>query len=209
MCIRDRNEVDHRVATHVDALHYRDYEYKSYKANISLLRNADIYDDDKILVGYTAYCLECSDPLHENSSLYCDACDDDTFCCYNCDQRIHEDDAHEIAGRFYCNNCCSFCGHCNEYTTDDMTEVNDRYGDSWYVCQNCLEENYCYCGDCDAYFEKSNGCSLDDGFHCNDCLEEIYSICDGCGKYVCNDDIESIGDSCYCSEDVYKRQALY
>ena len=81
-----------------------------------------------------------------------------------------------------------------------MTEVNDRYGDSWYVCQNCLEENYCYCGDCDAYFEKSNGCSLDDGFHCNDCLEEIYSICDGCGKYVCNDDIESIGDSCYCSD---------
>lgn len=198
---REQEEVNRRVCTHTDALHYCDYEYKSFRANVSLLKQADIQEDDSILIGHTAYCLECSDPLHENSTLYYDACDDDdTVCCYNCDRQIHEDDAHEIGGRYYCNNCCSFCEHCNDYTTDDITEVNTNHGDLFYVCQNCLERYYYYCIDCGAYFEKSNGAFLDDGFRCSECLEENYCIYESCGQYVHNDDLESMEDSCYCSD---------
>jgi hypothetical protein len=54
---REQEEVNHHIRTHEDALNYRDYEYKSYKANISLLKEFNITDDDCITVGNTAYCL--------------------------------------------------------------------------------------------------------------------------------------------------------
>lgn len=198
---REQEAVDDQVTTHEDALHYRDYEYKCYKANVSLLKSENVGEDDSILAGDTAYCIDCSEPIRENNTLYCDSCNDGGYVrCYECHRQVEEDDAHYIDGNYYCDNCCSCCEDCNEYKTDETTEVYDRRGYSRYVCPNCLKKYYCYCEDYESYFEEDNGHHLDDGFCCNDCSVANYCVCEHCGKYVQNDDAEEIDDNNYCSD---------
>lgn len=197
---REQEEVDQRVTTHEDALHYRDYEYKCYKANISLLKSANIGKEDTILVGDTAYCIDCAEPISENNTLYCESCSEDGVVhCYECGRRVDEGDAHSINGDFYCDNCCSYCEHCHEYTTSEITEVYDRRGYSHDVCQDCRKEHYSYCEGCNSYFDNDRGRQLEDGFCCNECLETDYGLCENCGEYVRNDDTEEIDDHYYCS----------
>jgi hypothetical protein len=61
---REHDEINKRVKSHGDALHYRDYEYKCYHANISLLKDTDVSGTASIVVGAPALCLECSNCLN-------------------------------------------------------------------------------------------------------------------------------------------------
>lgn len=196
---REHDEVVRRVCTHDDALHYRDYEYKCYHANISLLKDMGADDYNTILVGHTAYCLDCSKPVSENNTTYCDYCsDNDYVTCEDCGHRMHEDDAHYINGDYYCDNCCSYCEDCREYTTDDTTEVHGADGHTYYVCQSCLDGSYNYCEGCDGYYRNNDGHDTQDGFRCNGCFDEDYCICDDCGEYVLCEDVEEIDGKFYC-----------
>lgn len=196
---REHDEVSYRVCTHDDALHYRDYEYKCYKPNISLLKDANVGEYESILVGHTAYCLECAEPVSEYNTTYCDNCfDSDYVTCFDCGCRIHEDDAHYIDGHYYCNDCCSYCNVCETYTTGEITEVHGRNGSTYYVCPSCLEENYHYCKGCDGYYHENAGYDTQDGFRCADCIHDDYHVCDECGEYVYHDDMEEIDDNYYC-----------
>lgn len=203
---RDQEEISRRISTHENALHYRDYEYECYKANLSLLKNANVGEDDSICIGHSAYCIDCSEVIGGSNSLYCDSCSDEShITCYDCDHRVLEEDARYIDGHWYCEECCSYCDHCHEYTTGEMTEVHGRQNYSYYVCQDCLN-NYYHCGNCGDYFHEDKGQPLDDGFCCNDCLETHYDICDSCGEYIRNDDAEEVDGQYYCencAEDVW------
>lgn len=106
-----------------------------------------------------------------------------------------EDDTHYIEGNYYCDECCSYC---NQYTTGTTTEVQGNRGNSYAVCQGCLENNYYYCEGCDSYFHSNRGHHFEDDFCCNDCLETDYCLCENCGEYVRNDDAEEIADHNYC-----------
>lgn len=196
---REQGEVYNRVRTHDDALHYRDYEYESYKPNISRLKGTDITDGDHMLVGHTVYCLDCSQPVSETNTVYCDSCSDDgCVTCSDCGRRIHEDDARYVDGYCYCDECCSYCEDCQEYTTGETTEVHSSNGYPHYVCQGCLEENYRYCEGCDEYHHESGGDDTNDGFRCHSCLGEDYCVCDGCGEYAHVDDTEEIDGEYFC-----------
>lgn len=202
MLKRNQEEISRRISTHENALHYRDYEYECYKANLSLLKNANVGDYDSICIGHTAYCIDCSEAIYDANSLYCDRCSDDGYItCYDCDHRVPEEDARYIDGHWYCEECCSYCEHCQEYTSREMTEVYGRQDYSYYVCQDCLD-NYYHCGNCGDYFHEDKGQQLDDGFCCDDCLETNYSICDRCGEYVRNDETEEIDGTYYCKNCV-------
>lgn len=196
---RDQDEVSRRVNTHDDALHYHDYEYKSYKPNISLLKEASVGEYDSILVGHTAYCLECVEPVSETNTTYCDGCSDDGYVtCEDCGHRVHEDDAHYIYGYYYCDECCSYCEVCESYTTEETTEVHAHNSGTYYVCPSCLAENYRYCEGCGEYYHENAGFDTQDGFCCNDCINENYCVCDECGEYVYYDSAEEIDEKYYC-----------
>ena len=197
---REHNEVSHRVCTHEDALHYCDYDYEHYKANISLLKDAYVGKYDTILVGHTAYCLNCSESVSKNDTTYCDCCTNDRYVtCEDCGHRLHEDDAYYIDGYYYCDNCCDYCQACNEYTTGETTEVHGSNGYTQCVCQSCLAENYYYCEGCDKYYLENGGQDTQDGFRCNGCLDEDYYVCDKCRDYAHCNDVEDIGGKCYCT----------
>lgn len=196
---REHDEVSRRVSTHNDALHYRDYEYKSYKPNISLLKDVNVGGDGFILVGHTVYCLDCCEPVSEANTTYCDSCSDNGYViCEDCGYHLHEDDAHYIDGHYYCNDCCSYCSDCETFIRGETTEVHGSDGYTREVCDSCLAENYCYCEDCDGYYRADAGYDTQDGFRCADCLEENYYICEECGEYVYNDDVVEIDGKYYC-----------
>lgn len=196
---REHDEVSRRISTHDDSLHYRDYEYKVYRPNISLLKDADVGEDDSILVGHTAYCFDCARPVREPNATYCECCFDDGYVtCERCGDRVHEDSAHYIDGYYYCDNCCSFCEVCESYTLSETTEVHGYNGNIYSVCPSCLEENYCYCENCDEYYHEDAGQDTQDGFRCNNCTHESYCVCDECGEYVHCDDAEKMNGKIYC-----------
>lgn len=196
---REYDEVSRRVITHDDALHYRDYEYKSYRPNISLLKDAGVGEYDSIFVGYTAYCLDCAEPVSEPNTTYCDSCSDNGYVtCEDCGHRVHEDDAHYINGYYYYDECCSYCVVCESYTTSETTEVRGYNGDTYSVCPSCLEENYRYCEACDEYCHDNAGQDTQDGFRCNDCIHDEYFVCGECGEYVHHDDVEETNGKFYC-----------
>jgi formylmethanofuran dehydrogenase subunit E len=197
---REDNEMSRRVETFEDSLHYPDYLYSCNKANVSILKDALVEESQYILIGHTAYCLNCSEPISETNRLHCDNCaDSDLYTCYECGARVDEDDIHYVNGEYYCDECCYFCEHCHEYTTNEVTSVYNRQGRLISVCNSCRDEHYYYCEDCEEYHHYDNGVSLDDGFHCDACLSREYLKCESCGEYVHRDDANKVGGDYYCS----------
>jgi hypothetical protein len=195
---RDEKDVAGRVQTHEDSLNYPDYNYSCYHANVSLLKDSDVGADEYVLIGNTAYCLECSRVITENDSLYCDDCTDHYYTCQQCGARIREDDVNFINDGYYCDECCSYCDDCQQYIVDDLTEVHCRRGHLISVCDSC-RENYYYCEDCDEYYHPDNGISLDDGFHCDDCLGKHYRKCESCGEYIYSTEAIEFDGGYYCA----------
>ena len=172
---REQEEIRHRISTHDDALHYPDYDHMCYRPNISLPKDANIDEDESIIIGHTAYCLDCSETIRENNTLHCDHCAEDSYLiCDECGRRVHEDDAHYVDGAYYCDDCCSCCDDCNEYTTN-TTEAYERGHYPHYVCASCLDAHYYCCDDCGEYFIEDRILETDDGFICDQCSEKYYA----------------------------------
>jgi hypothetical protein len=105
---KEHSEINKRICTHDEALHYRDYEHKCYKSNISLLKDSTMDDETYITIGNTAFCLCCGEIVTETNSMFCDSCfDSDYVECRECGSRLHRDDAHIVGDDWYCDECCS------------------------------------------------------------------------------------------------------
>jgi formylmethanofuran dehydrogenase subunit E len=195
---REHDSVNYYVRTHEYSLHYKDYDYKQFKSNISLLNSVNISAESHITIGSTAYCMECCDTIFNNKDgLHCESHSSEGYViCYNCDRQVHEDNARYIGGYMYCDECCNYCDHCEEYATETW-EVHRNQTYAAYVCSHCLE-HYRYCDDCDEYFEKDCGIQLGKRFHCNDCIENDYYSCTSCAEYVVKYDSEEIDGQYYC-----------
>ena len=200
MLKQDHESVTHHINTHHDALQYPDYQYKENKSNVSLLQDSDNGDDDYILVGFTAYCLDCSEVVDESRHMYCDSCCEDTVWCKECDSSVHERDSYYINGYSYCTECCSHCDHCRENQVSDMTPVSNIHGYRIHVCDSCRDEDYYYCESCDGYYHRDTVYRIDDDYYCNDCYEKEYCTCDICGEDVPINDIETTDGSYYCED---------
>ena len=196
---REQTEIETRFETYEDSLHYPDYDYECYKSNISILKDAHVGAEDYILIGHTAYCLSCSDIISENNSLYCDTCGESYYTCQQCGARIREDDLNFINDGYYCDDCCSYCEHCQEYTLDDTTPAYDRNGNRVYICSSCRQEDYSYCEDCEEYYYSDNGRYLEDGFHCDKCLDKHYYKCGSCGEYIHYSEAVEVENEFYCA----------
>lgn len=170
---RDIKEVKKHVNTYLNALHYSDYEYSNYHPNISLLKSS-FEKENHLMVGYTAYCLECSRPVYSHDSLYCEACcDENHIHCFECGQRVHIDDSHLIDGNEYCDDCCSYCNHCSTYTCEDTTEVKNSRGFSIDVCPDCLKKYYSYCISCNKYVPNESVENIHGKCHCKSCAKDL------------------------------------
>ena len=204
---REHQSVSERVRTHDDSLHYRDYEYESNLPTVSLLKSAGVGVNEYIIVGSTAYCIDCGDELGSNNSLHCGDCDteSDYYTCCECESRYHEDDMHCINGDWYCNDCCGFCDSCEERTIGEITSAYNRRGSEISVCEECLSDHYIRCDECYEYCHQDTVEHIEAGIICNECLRSRFVECYGCDEHVRQDDTEELDGELYCmscAEDV-------
>ena len=96
--------------------------------------------------------------------------------CANCGALVSVDTMTRLYnGEYVCSDCANnslvMCDECNEYVLySDTHTARDRYGDSIYICPECIED-YNYCPECGSYVH--DWC-FDDAFNmCNDCAENL------------------------------------
>ena len=134
---------------------YPDWQYEDFDAKLSI--RCDHKDDFKAFsIGTYGLCIKCGCEISTN--LYCSACDEE------------EDDDER-------------CEVCEEYFANTYP-VMDEHGREIYVCADCRDRYYVYCGECECYFPKDKVIEVADGSHvCADCLAQLYEKCEGCGRY--------------------------
>lgn len=96
----------------------------------------------------------------------------------------------EISCGLYCDSCnydlAEICDECEERCTS-ITGVYNRHGEYVHVCDDCLNEWYRCCDDCDDYHHIDNITFIDDCTAvCPNCLEENYFHCSCCDDYYPN-----------------------
>ena len=94
------------------------------------------------------------------------------------------------------------CDHCGVVIEDEEFD----FVDGRIICQECLDEHYTRCSDC-------NALTLVDGAHvdqrgdciCDECFNDHYFVCHACGEIFHNDDAhDGYGDT-YCHECFHDR----
>lgn len=175
--------------------HYPDYKHFS---NCTLSKLKDIANSNTFTIGHRPICVECGREHRNSSSINCCHPNNVSYVCERCGAAVYDaDDIHYIDGDYYCEDCCFYCDDCNEWHLGEGTFI-EGYGE---VCDDCLECNFTYCDECDAYYRNRYVRYVDstDRNVCNDCLEELYFRCDDCNEYFRNDDAEYLDNYvCVC-----------
>ena len=107
--------------------------------------------------------------------------------CADCGRAIVEDDAEY-----------RYMG-CNEFKNDDNERFYQR-NDGEFICEECFDENYFQCEDCNAIYPRDEECYEDgaDRSVCPTC-DETYTPCECCDeRYESSDMRETIDDGLVC-----------
>ena len=134
---------------------YADWTYSEFDAKVSV--RADCEDSYETWeIGEYGLCICCG--CETSHGLYCDDCNDELPTCEDCGER---------------------------YSEDDLYRVYDEYGHERLVCEDCRDNNYTYCYECEEYHPGNCVTYVDciDDYVCDDCLSRFYERCDECGEY--------------------------
>ena len=81
-----------------------------------------------------------------------------------------------------------------------MTEVYDRDGNRIEVCEDCLEQNYVWCDNCEEYHRYGNIGYFDDAALCPDCVDELTESCTECGALHLRENMTEVDGRWVCEE---------
>jgi hypothetical protein len=186
------------ISCHKNGMQYPDYKRSECRPIVTLLK--DVYNDNELEIGYTAYCLTCGDDITDEGELHCNDCDHKMICS-DCGREIDEEDAININGDYYCHECVRYCDHCGEYVREEDGQYIDNLNID--VCDYCLERYYRRCDDCGDWQRAYDmtDVSNDSAYTwiCETCIDN-YTQCATCDEWLKNDDIQCINDEYYCSD---------
>lgn len=181
-----------------EGTHYPDYKHFN---NCSISRIKGSENDDEIVIGAAPICIECGCEHEIEECINCCTMPNRTFCTHCGCVIEHEDDECWVNGEVYCRDCVSYCDCCEEYHIGEEYYI-EREG--IYVCEDCLDENYRYCENCEEYVYRDDAywCESEDGYICEHCYENDYATCSECGEIFRLDDItehngEYLCPNCY------------
>lgn len=113
-----------------------------------------------------------------------------TSTCLACGKKVYEG--------IVCHSCleateCDCCGE--RVPADELTDVNDEYGNVISVCESCVE-NYIECEHCGERCHRNNIYEVEGGrCVCNFCFENYYDYCDECDDYHNRDNLVILKDT--------------
>jgi len=93
------------------------------------------------------------------------------------------------SGELFCDNCSTgiTCICCDDRIDPD----NVYYYNGETYCENCHNENFSYCEECDSMEPAENFTQTHNGnYVCNSCLHSNYTRCEECGEYHPSEDIQ-------------------
>ena len=141
----EKNDVDLYYSTTYGSLHYQDYVYSGYRANVSLLR--DRTSENRIEIGSRAICVCCGSDSIRGGNIKCDDCDR-TVVCLGCESEVRWNDALYLDELSYCHSCVHVCASCGGYTREALFPVFDRNGNEIHVCESCYQRVIQACDEC-------------------------------------------------------------
>ena len=156
----------------------------------------DSQNESSITIGHDPICIECGEEHCESESINC--CRSDEVTCTRCGCVVHRDDAYEIDGEYYCEDCVVYCDICNECHNVDDCEYVDNYG---WICDYCLDEYFVKCEDCGDYVHRDDIVVREvDGWDRElcECCADDYIKCDRCGEWVRDNDAYRCNGKWYC-----------
>jgi len=172
-------------------------------------------------------CDHCGDDNDSDDCELCTYCQEHTYTCEDCGDRIGEDDGNCEDGTVYCNRCYNrrftSCHHCDEtISQDDARSVNgddycdDCYGELFTCCTDCEEDVPCdearcseetgeaYCAHCWGEYDRTcvmSGCEIEwnevDVFDFQDRRARTQSGT----ETLCKGCAENYCPTCECTED--------
>lgn len=112
-------------------------------------------DFERFTIGNYGLCFGCGVEIKEG--ILCPECNDITLC-DDCDSYFH---------------------------SSELTLVHDTTGYSRDVCNECRDEYYRFCKECNEWHCIGNVTQVEncDEYVCHECLERYYSKCGDCGNY--------------------------
>lgn len=171
---------------------------------LKFIRGKDIYVCGDCAEEKFTQCDICHEYFSDRDLIYTD--DNKSVCvwciskkyvlCPHCGSFLSEYKAINFHGHFMCADCqkeyfekCGICGKMVE--ADDLEEVqrNNGYDN---VCQECLNDQYIRCEDCEERISKTVAHEHNGKFYCTVCYKEAFVKCPSCGKMVLYDDTEMI-----------------
>jgi hypothetical protein len=133
-------------------------------------------------------CSNCGEVIDDenreyeaNGDIYCEECYYEHFSsCESCGDTIDMDNGDYVStdNGMYCNNCGKYCQSCNSgYCTSGrhattFYDVTDSRGHEESICENCFNNDYFNCEDCDENFESDQMYEIDDERVCPDCFKK-------------------------------------
>lgn len=158
------------------AMTMNEYElYASYIIALNFLQQVNVHDG----AGQYIYNWDCID---DNGNIIDNPYENSFTTCDVCDERIYRDDATS------CEECgCTLCSD-HYYCMEDGT----------YLCEDCRDEHYDYCNNCEEWYPNNEMRTANDGdTYCSECFNDMFERCDECGDYF--RDIDDVDGHKYCS----------
>lgn len=135
--------------------------------------------------------------------------DTDSCDCLNCSESIDKDDSVVIDNHPYCQDCVSYCDHCDDPTVYDLITVYTReYSrDPENYCEKCVDDDTFKCDDCGKYYSDDlSQYEIQDTSEtvCSGCYDNNdYFYCEDCGYYYSDDQYNSVDNGGAC-DDCYR-----
>lgn len=153
--------------------------------------------------------IEGGEEYHTLSSgrIVCEDCIENYYYCDSCEQCV-ECDTMEIDGECVCEDCLDRKSHIY-FQCDCCGEWVNRRTMSWYtvynseeICENCRDDDYTYCYDCDELYPNDDIEYIDGNPYCPQCVEDHRRAAINSYSYKPNPIFKTAHDVFYYSNDV-------
>jgi hypothetical protein len=176
--IAQDGQYDDYINVNGDFAGYHDWEHEDFDCRLCIIKSKEIPESHYLNIGEAPMCFECGRDYYADD-------DATTLLCQDCSEEYEN---------------CADCG-CR-YRADALTGVY-RNGYREYVCDDCRDDHYTWCENCEEYYYSVEVEDVEGVYLCEDCRNNRCTQCDECDEWYFDDGDELV--KVWSSPNEYKR----